>query len=104
MQRVITIRASHSDLDGALQSFTQKRWKVMSVTKGSEWGRVGTSYKWTIILDIPDNYSNIRNIDAELDEIESNLSKRSYAKTALLVVGLVVGIFAVIGIACWILL
>ncbi|MGN1103906.1 MAG: hypothetical protein ACI4QI_03435 [Candidatus Coproplasma sp.] len=93
MQKVITVRASQKDLDMKLNEITKLGWEVVSVTKGSEMGRIGFSYKWTVVLNIPDN-TNSDIIQKRLSLISNDLNGKSAAST----VALVVGIFVVIGL------
>ena len=95
MQQVITIRASQGDLNEALRQLTNRKWKVVSVVRGSEWGRIGFSYKWTVVLegDEKDNHPNW-----ELESIRKVAASKSYGKAAALFVGVLVGMGAFIGI------
>ena len=95
MQRVVTIRASQKDLDYVLARFTRRNWRVISVTKGSELGRIGFSYKWTVILD---GDKNGVNASSDIDDIIKETNKSSYIKTAILVVGLLIGVGALVGV------
>lgn len=95
MQKIITIRASQKDLEKALAKFVSLGWHVLSATKGSEWGRVGTSYKWTVILDIGENDPNA---DAFIEEVKREFSSKSIGKTVLLCVGVLVGLSILIAI------
>ena len=59
MQKVITIRASQSGLEKHLSYYLNAGWKIVSTTRGSEWGRVLNTYRWTVILEKEDaNDSN----------------------------------------------
>ena len=85
MQRVITVRASQSDLNEILERFVSAGWKVLSATKGSEWGRVGFSYKWTIVLERPDTTPSgskytPQQMDRFVTEAQSSSTKKSYIK------------------------
>ncbi len=91
MQKVVTIRASQKDLEFAIEKFISFGWRVVNTTKGSELGRVGFSYKWTIILEISD-YDLY--VDAKIDSIVKEFSSKSFGKTALLYVGTIVGFVA----------
>ena len=101
MQRVVTIRASQKDLDYVLARFTRRNWRVISVTKGSELGRIGFSYKWTVILD---GDKNGVNASSDIDDIIKETNRSSYIKAAILAVGLLLAVGAVIGISCALLL
>lgn len=79
MQKVVTIRASQKDLEFAIEKFISFGWRVVNTTKGSELGRVGFSYKWTIILEISD-YDLY--VDAKIDSIVKEFSSKSFGKTA----------------------
>ncbi len=95
MQKVVTIRASQKDLEFAIEKFISFGWRVVNTTKGSELGRVGFSYKWTIILEISD-YDLY--VDAKIDSIVKEFSSKSFGKTALLCVGTIVGFVALFAI------
>ncbi len=97
MQRVITVRASQSDLNVALGKIVSSGWKVLSTTRGSEWGRVGFSYKWTVILERPDTVSDggkysTQQMENCLSEALSSATKKSYIKAFALFGGLLVGL------------
>lgn len=96
MQKIFTIRASQKDLEKALAKFVSLGWHVLNATKGSEWGRIGASYKWTIILDIG---KNAPNADALIEEVIHEFSSKSLGKTVLLCIGVLVGLFALIAIS-----
>lgn len=99
MQKVITIRASQADLNRQLEKFSAMGWKTVSVAKGSEWGRVGFSYKWTIVLEIPDNALDVKVCDDIIREAKLNSSAGSFKKTMLLALGLLLlGIAVIVGI------
>ncbi len=51
MQKVIQIRSSQRNLDQALAPYKRGGWRVVSVTRGSEWTRVLFTYTWTVILE-----------------------------------------------------
>ena len=104
MQKVVTIRASQGDLEQVTAKFIAQGWRVVSVTKGSEWGRVGMSYKWTFILEMDDEKakSNV-NINRTVEDIKNEAATKSYGKTALLCVGIVAIIVIFIAIICAIL-
>ncbi len=51
MQQVITIRSSQRALNEKLSTYLRSGWKVVSITKGSEWTRVLTTYSWTVVLE-----------------------------------------------------
>ncbi len=94
MQKIITIRASQGNLNKTLTAFTRAGWKVLSVTKGSELGRVGFSYKWTVVLENMYSYSNPNDVD----NIVYNLQKLSlidnvmFIFMALVIVGVIVAL------------
>ena len=89
----VTIRASQSDIEKACTKFISFGWRVLSTSKGSEWGRVGASYKWTIILEIDDDK---KNVDEIIENVLQEFSLKSYGKTALLCIGAIIGIFCLI--------
>ena len=104
MQKVVTVRASQKDLEQVTAKFISQGWRVVSVTKGSEWGRIGLSYKWTIILEIDDNKAkaNINvnvNANRAVEDIKKESATKSYGKTALLCVGVVVVFFFLVAIS-----
>ena len=96
MQRVITIRASQSDLDLLLSELALLKVRVVSVTRGSEWGRVGFSYKWTVVLEADKLYEAQME---QIDKVVKSYTKKSYWITAVLAIGLLVGI-GLIGALC----
>ena len=96
MQKVITVRASQSDLDRKLNELTKMGWKVVSVTKGSELGGVGFSYKWTIVLDVPENQS-ATSVERIMNNTKNDLRSKSLASTIVLVVG-IIAVFVVISL------
>lgn len=95
MQKVVTIRASQKDLEAVLEKFISSGWRILNVTRGSMWGRVGLSYKWTIILELGENYNNA---EQKIKNIIREFSSKSYAKTALLCIATLACIFALFAI------
>ncbi len=100
MQKVITIRASQSDIEEACKKFIALGWRVLSASKGSEWGRVGLSYKWTIILEISDEE---KNVDETIEGIIQEFSLKSYSNTALLCIGIILALFCFVAILFFVL-
>ena len=95
MQKVVTIRASQQDLEAVIERFISNGWRVLNTTKGSEWGRIGFSYKWTIILELGENYHDA---DEKINSIVREFSSKSYKKTAWLCVGCIVGFLVLFAI------
>lgn len=54
MQKVISIRSTQGGLDKNLEEYRRAGWKVLSITKGSEWSRIFLTYKWTVVLEKED--------------------------------------------------
>lgn len=92
MQKVVSFRASQSDLNDKLNEFTKRGWKVVNVAKGSDLNRVGISYTWTVVLDIPDNSFDPKQIDKILNEDKSELSSSSFGVALLLSLGILIAI------------
>ena len=95
MQKIVTIRASQKDLEKALTKFVSFGWRVLNATKGSEWGRVGLSYKWTIVLDINEHTTDA---DALIKGVKQEFSSKSFTKTILIAIGSLVGIIVLLAI------
>ena len=95
MQTVVKVRASHGDLQRVLSELALLNIRVISVTKGSEWGRIGLSYNWTVVLEGEKLYTEKM---PKIESIIKNATKRSYWKTAALFVGLLVGLGVMIGV------
>lgn len=93
MQKVVTIRASQKDLEFVIEKFISYGWRVLNTARGSEWGRVGISYKWTIILELGENDYNA---DEKINSIIREFSSKSYVTTSLLVFGIIVGFLCLI--------
>ena len=95
MQAVIKVRASHGDLQRVLSEIATLNVRVLSVTKGSELGRVGLSYNWTVILEGEELYSEKMSM---IESIVKSATIRSYWKTAALTIGLIAGmvVFSVV--------
>lgn len=99
MQKVITVRASQKDIEQVTAKFIAQGWHVVSVTKGSEWGRIGMSYKWTFILEMDDSIAKA-NVDTSraVEDIKKESAAKSYGKTALLCVGVIAGFIVLVAI------
>ena len=95
MQTVVTIRSSHRDLQGVLAEFVKIDVRVVSVTKGSELGRVGFTYKWTVVLEGDKLYSEKM---PQIDRIIKNAAKRSYWKTAAIFIGPLIILGVLVGV------
>lgn len=83
MQKIVTIRASQGALDEALTKFTEAGWNVKSVTKGSEWSRIGFSYKWTVVLECDDATANTQ----DFQEIKNDIQISSAIKNIIFIIG-----------------
>ena len=68
MQKVITIRASQSGLEKHLSHYLNAGWKIVSTTRGSEWGRVLNTYRWTVILE-KDDVNSSNKLGSTADEL-----------------------------------
>lgn len=86
MQKVVTIRASQKDLEAALEKFISYGWRILNVTRGSMWGRVGLSYKWTIILELGENYNNAEQKILYENFLQKAIQKPPYFVSQLLLV------------------
>lgn len=95
MQKVVTIRASQKDLEFVIEKFASYGWRVLSTVRGSEWGRVGMSYKWTIVLELGENEYNA---NEKINSIKREVASKSYAKTALLCIGVAAGVLCLFAI------
>ena len=101
MQKVVTIRASQKDLVFVIEKFISYGWRVLNTARGSEWGRVGLSYKWTIVLELGENDNNA---DEKINSVIKEFSSKSYTTTALLCIGVVVGFLCLFAICFAVLL
>ena len=84
MQKVLTIRASQNDLNKQLDELTKKGYKVISVAKGSEFTQLGFSYKWTVVLEIPDDV-DMQKAEKEMQTVKNNSLSNSCAVTVFIV-------------------
>lgn len=101
MQKVVTIRASQKDLEFVIEKFISYGWRVLNTARGSEWGRVGISYKWTIVLELGENDYNA---NEKINSIIREFSSKSYGTTALLFFGTIVGFLCLFAIVFAVLL
>lgn len=97
MQKIVNLRASQGDLDDALDQFVKDGWKIISVTRGSEWSRVGFSYNWTIVLEGSDD-TDAQEAEKKVEEVRGKMKSRSIWVTVTLVVGLLVLCGVIFGI------
>ena len=84
MQKIMTVRASQRALDEELAKFTAAGYTIKSVSRGSEWSRVGFSFNWTVVLEYDENVVNTENIE----KIKGDIQARSAGKNVGLIIGL----------------
>ena len=82
MQKIFLVRASQKDLIKGLDKLIQKGIKVISITRGSEWWRIGLSYRWTVVLEISDE-ADLKKAEYEIEQMENDLSTSSIGKAVI---------------------
>ena len=78
-----------------MSKFTEAGYSVKSVTKGSEWSRIGFSYNWTVVLEYDESAANIE----DANEIKSDIQARSSGKNIGFLIGLIGIALAIILVA-----
>ena len=96
MQKIFEVRASQKALSEKLNGLIQQGIKVISVTRGSFWSRIGFSYKWTVVLDIPETV-DMQKAENSIEDMKNDLVTSSVGATIVLFFG-IIGAFLLFGI------